>query len=75
MMALFEARGLIGIGDTIFSEGLLGSGQFEGRLIGETTIGPFRAVNPVVGGSAKVLGYTKWVVDPTDALGLGLVVA
>ncbi len=74
MMATFEARGKMKIGDTIKSEGLLGSGQFEGSLIGETTIGNHRAVIPMVKGTAKVTGYAKWLIDPDDPVGEGFVI-
>lgn len=74
MMAYFEAKGKMKVGDTIKSEGLLGSGQFEGSLIGETMIGDKRAVIPTVKGTAKVVGYAKWLLDPTDPVGRGFVV-
>lgn len=74
MMATFEARGKMKIGQTIKSEGLLGSGQFEGRLLRETTVGNYRAVVPTVKGTAKLTGYGKWLIDPSDPVGLGFVV-
>lgn len=74
MMAYFESRGKIAVGQTIKSEGLLGSGQFEGCLVGETTIGDRRAVVPTVKGTASVVGYAKWLLDPADPVGRGFVV-
>lgn len=74
MMATFEARGKIKVGQTIKSEGLLGSGQFEGCLIGETRVGNQRAVIPTVKGTAKVTGYAKWLLDPEDPVGQGFVI-
>lgn len=74
MMAVFEARGKIAIGQTIKSEGLLGSGRFEGCLIGETMLGNQRAVVPTVKGTAKIIGYAKWLLDPDDPVGRGFVV-
>lgn len=74
MMAIFEARGRIAIGETIRSEGLLGVGRFEGRLTGETKLGDVRAVIPTVKGTAKVTGYAKWLIDETDPVGRGFVV-
>lgn len=74
MMAYFEARGKIPIGQTIKSEGLLGSGQFEGCLINETMLGDQRAVVPTVKGTAKIVGYAKWLLDPEDPVGRGFVV-
>jgi len=74
MMAMFEARGEIAIGQAIQSEGLLGSGVFEGRLVRETKVGGLRAVVPTVKGSASVTGYAKWLLDPEDPVGQGFVI-
>lgn len=74
MMAYFERRGEMKIGDVIRSEGLLGIGRFEGQLLGETEVGGVRAVVPTVKGTAKVTGYAKWLVDETDPVGRGFVV-
>lgn len=74
MMAMFEARGDMKVGETIQSEGLLGSGVFEGSLLRETKLGGERAVVPTVKGTAKVIGYAKWLLDPNDAVGQGFVV-
>jgi proline racemase len=74
MMAMFEARGQIKMGQTIRSEGLLGSGQFEGCLVRETEIAGKRAVIPTVKGTARVIGYAKWLLDPDDPVGKGFVI-
>ena len=74
MMAMFEARGDIAIGQPIRSEGLLGSGQFEGCLTGETRVGDRRAVVPTVKGTANIIGYAKWLMDPDDPLSEGFVI-
>ncbi len=74
MMAMFEARGQIKMGQTIRSEGLLGSGQFEGCLVRETTIGGKRAVVPTVKGTASVIGYAKWLLDEEDPVSQGFVI-
>jgi proline racemase len=74
MMAMLEARGRIKIGQTIQSEGLLGSGTFEGRLVRETRLGSHRAVVPTVKGTANIIGYAKWLLDPDDPVGRGFVV-
>ncbi len=75
MMALLEARGAIGLNQTIKAEGLLGSGTFEGRLIGETRVGDRRAVVPTIKGKANIVGYAKWVFDPDDPVSAGFVIA
>lgn len=74
MMAMFEARGDMGLNQPIRSEGLLGSGQFEGCLVGETTVGNKRAVVPTVAGTAYVTGYAKWLIDDADPLREGFTI-
>ena len=73
-MTMFEARGQMKIGQTIKSEGLLGQGRFEGQLLGETMLGNQRAVIPTVKGTAKVIGYAKWLIDETDPVGRGFTI-
>lgn len=75
MMAMFEARGKMTIGQTIRSEGLLGSGTFEGCLLGETRLNGVRAVRPTVKGTASILGTARWVIDRNDPVGSGFLVA
>jgi proline racemase len=75
MMAMLEARGQIRIGQPIRSEGLLGSGTFEGELVRETTLGGTRAVVPTIKGTANIVGYAKWLIDPDDPVGAGFVIS
>jgi len=58
----------------VFSQGLLGSGTFEGCLVRETKLGSQRAVVPTVKGTANIIGYAKWLMDPDDTVGKGFVV-
>ena len=54
----------------IRSEGLLGSGTFEGNLVGEVSLNGTRAVRPTVKGTAGLLGTARWTInrdDPVDA--------
>lgn len=74
MLALFEHRGELRIGEAIQAEGLLGSGTFTGQLIGETDIVGRRAVIPTVEGAARVYGAATWQIDRADAIGAGFVV-
>lgn len=73
MMAMFEDRGRIKIGDTIHSEGLLGSGTFQGRLERTASLNGHRAVVPSIRGSANIVGFAKWMMDPEDPLNEGFV--
>lgn len=74
MVAMFEHKGKIKIGQPIRSEGLLGSGQFEGEAIGETTIGNQRALRITVKGTAKIIGFAQWLIDRDDPVGAGFVI-
>jgi proline racemase len=74
MMTMLEARGHIRLNETIRSEGLLGSGTFEGCLIGETTLDGRRAVRPTVKGTASILGEARWTIDRDDPVGAGFLI-
>ena len=64
-MAVLHARGELAIGETLRHYGPLGT-VFEGRLIGETTVGGVPAVIPTITGTAWITGKAQYVVDPTD---------
>jgi proline racemase len=74
MMAMLEARGQLRLHETIRSEGLLGTGTFEGCLVGETELGGVRALRPTVKGTATILGTARWVIDSADKVGAGFLV-
>lgn len=74
MMAMFEARGKLKLNQPILSEGLLGSGTFEGCLLGEVDLNGTRAVRPTVKGTASILGTARWMLDRNDEVGAGFVV-
>jgi proline racemase len=74
MMAMFEARGALKIDEAIRSEGLLGTGTFEGRLIGEVSLDGTRAVRPTVKGTASILGSARWEIDRNDPVQAGFLV-
>ena len=75
MMAMFHARGRLGLQETIRSEGLLGTGTFEGCLLGETKLGEVRALRPTVKGTASILGTARWLIDRDDPVGAGFLVS
>ncbi|MFC3337474.1 proline racemase family protein [Paracandidimonas soli] len=74
MMAMFEARGKLGFNQPIKSEGLLGSGTFEGCLLGEVDLNGKRGVRPTVKGTASILGTARWNIDRNDPVGAGFIV-
>lgn len=75
MMALFESKGQLGFNQPILTEGLLGSGTFEGCLLGETQLNGVRAVRPTIKGTASILGTARWTFDRDDVVGKGFIVA
>jgi proline racemase len=64
-MAVLHARGKLGIGEDYVHEGILGT-AWTGRLLRETTVGPYLAVVPQLTGTAWITGRTEYVVDPDD---------
>jgi proline racemase len=64
-MATLHAKGELRDGDTFRHEGILGT-VFTGRIIGETTVGEYRAIIPSITGQAWITGFASYVVDPTD---------
>ena len=74
MMAMLESHGRMKVGQTIRSEGLLGSGTFEGCLVRETKVGNHRGFVPTVKGTANVVGYAKWLMTPDDPINEGFVI-
>jgi proline racemase len=64
-MAVLHAKGRLKVGEAFRHEGILGT-VFSGRLVEETTIGPYRAVVPTITGTAWITGFASYVVDPSD---------
>lgn len=74
MLARYLRKGEIEIGQPIRSEGLLGSGQFEGCATATTRIGDCDAIVPTIKGTANIVGYAKWLLERDDPVGAGFVV-
>ena len=56
--------------DVLVNESIIGT-VFTGRVVGHTRVGDFEAVVPEVSGSAAIVGFNQWVVDPDDPVGEG----
>jgi proline racemase len=69
-MALHFARGEVGIGQPLVIESIIGS-KFTGRVVSETTFGPYKAVIPEVEGTAHITGVHTFLDDPEDPLRSG----
>jgi proline racemase len=64
-MATLHARGLLATGDSMRHASVLGT-TFEGRILGETSVGDRAAIVPSVRGSAFITGLNHVFVDPGD---------
>jgi proline racemase len=69
-MALFHQRGLMRVGSTITSRGLLGL-DFTGRIAGETEVEGRRAILPEITGTAYLTGFSHFLFDPEDPVRAG----
>ena len=64
-MAQLAARGDLRNGEKFVHESIIGS-LFEGKMLGETTVGKFPAILSAVSGWARVTGQNKIFVDDRD---------
>jgi proline racemase len=69
-MALFHHRGLMAVGSTFVSRGLLGL-DFRGRIAGETEVEGRRAILPEITGTAYLTGFSQFLFDPEDPMRAG----
>ncbi len=72
-MAALHAKGRLPLHEDFHHEGILGT-IFTGRLVGETTVGPYPAVVPELSGRAWVTGFAQYVVDAEDPFPEGFTV-
>jgi proline racemase len=69
-MALFHHRGLMAVGATFTSRGLLGL-SFQGRIAGLAEVEGRRAILPEVTGAAYLTGASQFWFDPDDPIRTG----
>jgi proline racemase len=72
-MALLHRRGKLAVGETFVNESPLGS-TFEGRIVAETSVGPFSAIVPEIRGTAHVTGLHRFLVTPDDPFPEGFLI-
>ncbi len=72
-MAALHAKGQLGLERDFRHESIIGS-LFTGRLVEETTVGPYRAVVPTITGRAWITGIAQYVVDAEDPFPEGFTV-
>ena len=73
-MAALHARGTLGVDGGLTHESIIGS-QFHGTIVGETAVGPYRAIEATIRGRAWITGFHQYVIDATDPYPHGYVVA
>jgi proline racemase len=73
-MAALHARGQLGLRQDFVHEGILGT-VFTGRLLEETTVGPYRAVVPTIAGRAWITGISQYVLEADDPFPEGFTVS
>lgn len=64
-MAVLYARGQMGMGDRLTTVSLIGS-TFQGRILGETTVGEIPAILPEISGRGWISGIHQHLLDPDD---------
>lgn len=72
-MATLHARARLQLHEDFHHEGILGT-VFTGRLVAETTVGPYPAVVPTLSGQAWITGFASYVVDADDPFPEGFTV-
>ena len=72
-VAQLVARGRLALGEELRNESIVGS-LFTGKAVARTRVGEFDAVVPEVSGTAHVVGFNQWVIEPGDVLGEGFLV-
>jgi proline racemase len=69
-MAALATRGEFGLDTDFVHASLIGS-RFTGRLIEETTVGPYRAFVPTITGRAWITALATYLLDPDDPFPAG----
>jgi trans-L-3-hydroxyproline dehydratase len=71
-LAIHHARAEVRLNQAITIESIIGT-RFGGRIIQETTFGPYAAVIPQIEGSAFITGRHEFLIDPDDPLREGFI--
>lgn len=72
-MATLHARGELGVGVDFQHEGILDT-VFTGRIVGETRVGPYPAIETTLSGRAWITGISQYVLDAEDPFPEGFTV-
>ncbi len=71
-LAIHYARGEIKPDEPIVIESIIGS-EFTGKVVSETTFGPYEAIIPEVSGAAHIVGRNELWINPHDPLKDGFI--
>ena len=71
-LAIHHRRGEIKTNQSIVIESIIGS-KFAGKVVRETTFGPYPAIIPEVQGQAHIIGRNELWINPTDPLRDGFI--
>ncbi|MDJ0781276.1 MAG: proline racemase family protein [Desulfosarcinaceae bacterium] len=71
-LAIHHRRGELDANAPIVIDSILGT-RFTGRVLGETTYGPYSAILPEVTGQAFITGRHEFLIDPADPLKRGFI--
>jgi proline racemase len=63
----------VGLGQPYVHESVIGT-TFTGRVLGETAVGSFAAVETEIGGRGFLTGFQQFVIDPEDPTAGGFLV-
>ncbi len=64
-MAVLQARGQMGVGDSLTTVSVIGS-TFTGRILGTTLVGGIPAILPELSGRGWITGTHQHMLDPED---------
>ncbi len=73
-MAVLHARGVLHVGGGLTHSSIIGS-EFHGTIVGETTVGPFAAIEATIRGRAWITGLHHYFVDADDPWPSGYVLS
>lgn len=73
-LAHLFATGQIGLNQPYTQSGILGT-VFEGVVTGQTQVGSYPAIKPIIYGTAHVTGTHQFIADPSDPFARGFLLA
>jgi trans-L-3-hydroxyproline dehydratase len=71
-LAIHHARQEVELNQSVTIESIIGT-RFSGKIVQETTFGPYSAVIPQVEGNAFITGRHEFLIDPNDPLKEGFI--